>query len=96
MSDDIFETKKQKFIEQKSESLERLEQQITEALKLQNDENKEAFVALHRARASALGAVDRLRHVNDGDLAVAVANADLALRTAYERLDAATADTVAG
>jgi len=95
MSDSQFEARKQKFIEQKAESLDRLEHQISVALKQHEGGNERAMVALHRARASALAAVERLRHVDEDGLDVAVQNADQALRTAYERLDAATAPEVA-
>ena len=94
MPDNDFEATKQKFIDQKSESFDRLEREISEAMK-SDAGGERAMMALQRARASALAAVERLRHVDEDGLMVAVQNADDALSIAYERLNAASSANVA-
>ena len=89
MSTDIFEATKEKWLKQKTASLELLEKNIAEKLEAPAHAEPEAVARLQRARTSAAAAIERLRLAHDGELEVAVANVDQALRSAYERLDAA-------
>lgn len=80
-----FAEKQKTYLKQKSDSLERLKEAISDAKRKSEGHENE----LDGAYSSASAAVDRLRHVRDTDFESAVEHADLALSTAFEKVEAA-------